>query len=79
MNLPASARRLLSPDPRDVGCSETFDHVDRYVEALLAGREHDPLYTGVTAHLRGCGPCREDFEGLIAAVRAEGNLVGTTR
>jgi hypothetical protein len=26
-------------------------------------------YPGIAAHLRACGPCGEDFEGLLAAVR----------
>ena len=30
-----------------------------------------PLYPGIAAHLRACGPCGEDFEGLLAAVRGE--------
>ena len=25
-------------------------------------------YQGVEAHLRACGPCGEDFDGLLAAV-----------
>ena len=24
----------------------------------------------IAAHLRGCAPCRQDFEGLLAAARA---------
>jgi hypothetical protein len=40
-----------------------------YVELVLA----DPAaaaarYPGVQAHLRACGPCSEDFQGLLAAV-----------
>jgi hypothetical protein len=26
---------------------------------------------GVTAHLDACGPCGEDFRGLLATIRAE--------
>jgi hypothetical protein len=25
-------------------------------------------YPGIAAHFRACGPCAEDFEGLLAAV-----------
>ena len=28
-------------------------------------------YPGIAAHLRACGPCGEDLEGLLAAVRGE--------
>jgi hypothetical protein len=27
-------------------------------------------YPGIAAHLNACGPCSEDFEGLLAAVVA---------
>jgi len=32
------------------------------------GRERHP---GIAAHLRACGPCGEDFEGLLTALRHE--------
>jgi hypothetical protein len=38
-----------------------------YAELVAAGQR----YPGIAAHLRVCGPCGEDFEGLLAAVRGE--------
>ena len=36
-------------------------------------RYAEQQYPGIAAHLRACGPCGEDFEALLAAVRdAEG-------
>ena len=29
----------------------------------------DERYPGIAAHLHACGPCGEDFEGLLAAIR----------
>jgi hypothetical protein len=29
-------------------------------------------YPGIVAHLRACGPCGQDFEGLLAVVREPG-------
>ena len=26
-------------------------------------------YPGIAAHLAACGPCGEDFDGLLAAIR----------
>ena len=26
-------------------------------------------YPGIAAHLRACGPCGQDFDGLLAALR----------
>ncbi|MBX6384506.1 MAG: hypothetical protein IRZ07_16295 [Microbispora sp.] len=61
--------RFLRTDPRDVGCEKAMDVLHVYVE--LAAREPETArrqYPGVAAHLRACGPCQEDFEGLLAAV-----------
>ena len=30
-------------------------------------------YPGVEAHLRACGPCGQDFDGLLAAVHGFGD------
>ena len=65
--------RFLETDPRDVGCDEAMAVLHVYVE-LVAG---DPAaaaerFPGVAVHLAACGPCREDFDGLLAAVRDEG-------
>jgi hypothetical protein len=52
----------------DAGCDVTFQVLDRYVQAH--GHEPGPgqRFPGVAAHLRGCGACRQDCEGLLAAV-----------
>lgn len=61
--------RFLDTDPRDVGCEQALTLLHIYVELVVA----DPVaaaeqYPGVAAHLGACGPCAEDFEGLLAAV-----------
>jgi hypothetical protein len=43
-----------------------------YVDVVMADAEAaSERYPGVVAHLRACGPCQEDFEGLLAAVSGE--------
>jgi hypothetical protein len=61
--------RFLRTDPRDVGCAEAIEILHVYVEWVAAGHDAERRYPGVAAHLRACGPCGEDFEGLLAAVR----------
>ena len=63
--------RFLRTDPRDVGCARAMDMLHIYVELVAAGGPAEQLYPGVAAHLSACGPCGEDFEGLLAAVRGE--------
>ena len=62
---------FLRTDPRDVGCAEAMDVLHLYVELLAAGEEPEVRYPGVAVHLQACGPCAEDFTGLLAAVTAD--------
>ena len=57
--------------PRDVGCAQAMQMLHVYAELLAAGALAEQRYPGIAAHLRACGPCGEDFEGLLAAVRDE--------
>jgi hypothetical protein len=64
--------RFLTTDPFDAGCEETLELLDAYVELVVAGGDPERRYPGITAHLRSCAPCAEDFDGLLAAVRSPG-------
>jgi len=66
--------RFLRTDPRDVGCDQALAVLHVYVEVVHddGAEEADRRYPGVAAHLRACGPCDEDFEGLLLAVRTAG-------
>jgi hypothetical protein len=61
-------RRFLRTDPRDVGCDEAMAVLHVYVDLVAAGQDATGRYPGVAAHLAACGPCGEDFTGLLAAV-----------
>jgi hypothetical protein len=39
-----------------------------YVELIVADPTAKNRYPGIVAHLRACGPCCDDYEGLLAAV-----------
>jgi hypothetical protein len=39
-----------------------------FAELTAAGDPAEQRYPGVAAHLRACGPCGEDFDGLLAAL-----------
>ena len=61
--------RFLATDPRDVGCEQALAVLHVYVELVLAGKRPELEHPGVAAHLNACGPCNEDFEGLLHAAR----------
>jgi hypothetical protein len=63
--------RFLGTDPRDVGCDEAMAVLHIYVDLTLEGADAAARYPGVAAHLLACGPCAEDFAGLLAAVTGD--------
>ena len=67
---------FLATDPRDVGCEEAMEVLHVYVELVLAGAAPEVKLPGVAAHLRACGPCNEDFDGLLAAALGNGETTG---
>jgi hypothetical protein len=64
----AALDRFLRTDPADVGCEQAMEILHVYVELVAADRDAARRYPGVAAHLAACGPCGEDFRGLLAAV-----------
>ena len=60
--------RFLETDPRDVGCEEAMAVLHIYVDLTATGGDAAGRYPGVAAHLQACGPCGEDFTGLLLAV-----------
>ncbi|GAA1311497.1 hypothetical protein Psi02_55570 [Planotetraspora silvatica] len=68
MNGWSQLERFLQTDPTDVGCGEAMEIMHVYADLVQAGADPEARYPGVAAHLRACGPCTEDFEGLLAAL-----------
>lgn len=66
--------QFLATDPRDVGCDEALRLLHVYVDLVLddGSEEAARCYPGVAAHLLACGPCGQDFDGLLIAVRTAG-------
>jgi hypothetical protein len=64
--------QFLQTDPRDVGCDQALRVLHIYVDAVLndqSGADAAQRYPGVAAHLLSCGPCAEDYQGLLLAAR----------
>ncbi|WP_405587786.1 hypothetical protein [Streptomyces sp. NBC_01190] len=64
----ARIEQFLHTDPRDVGCDRAMEMLHIYVDLVAADDGAPARYPGMAAHLRACGPCAQDFEGLLAAV-----------
>ena len=59
---------FLETDPADVGCDEAMRILHVYVDLVASGEDAAARYPGVAAHLAQCGPCAQDFAGLLALV-----------
>jgi hypothetical protein len=68
--------RFLRTDPADVGCEQVIAALHAYVELVAAGEGPEARYPGIAAHLRACGPCRDDYDGLVLTVRETGSTRG---
>ena len=71
MNGWSALDRFLRTDPRDVGCDQAMEMLHIYAELAAACEPAEQRYPGIAAHLQACGPCGEDFEGLLAAITGE--------
>jgi hypothetical protein len=71
MNGYSELDRFLRTDPRDVGCAQAMEMLHLYADLVAAGEPAEERYPGITAHLQACGPCGEDFEGLLDAIASE--------
>ena len=71
MNGYSELDRFLRTDPRDVGCAQVIDVLHVYAELVAAGEPAEERYPGIAAHLQACGPCGQDFDGLLDALREE--------
>ena len=71
MNGGPALDRFPRTDPQDVGCGEAMEMLHVYAELVASGEPAEERYPGIAAHLQACGPCGEDFEGLLAAIRGE--------
>ena len=62
---------FLRTDPRDVGCDQALRILHVYVDLVLSDTAEAAArrYPGVAAHLLACGPCAEDYDGLLRPLR----------
>jgi hypothetical protein len=77
MNGWSAFERFVRTDPSDTGCGPAMEVMDVYAELTVADRPAtEERYPGVAAHLRFCDPCRQDLEGLMSLIRANGHGPG---
>jgi hypothetical protein len=60
--------RLLGLPGRDPGCDIGFTQLDRYCDAVRRGEDVERQFPDLVRHIQNCPACREDTEGLLAAL-----------
>lgn len=70
MSRPIDLDKFLATDPRDAGCGHAMELLHVYAELVAADAAAAQRYPEVAAHLRACGPCAEDLEALLDAIRS---------
>jgi hypothetical protein len=71
MTTESELERFLRTDPEDVGCDEAWKLIHVYAEIVASGVDPEDQFPGVTSHLAACGPCADDFEGLLQVLRPD--------
>ncbi|MGC9349007.1 MAG: hypothetical protein ACP5JG_12760 [Anaerolineae bacterium] len=60
---------ILHTYVEEIGCDTCFEHIDRYVELILAGEDAARVMPLVHRHLTACAACREEYEALLSALK----------
>lgn len=68
--LRALADLVLKTQADELTCDEWLDRAGGYLEAMAAGRPSPEGAELVRQHLTVCPECREEFDALMAALRA---------
>jgi hypothetical protein len=63
-------REVITTRPDEIGCDECFEQLDRFAEMTLAGKEITEATPLVQDHVERCEDCHEEFEALLAVLRA---------
>ncbi|NBC16938.1 MAG: hypothetical protein GVY18_06425 [Bacteroidetes bacterium] len=66
------ARALATTQPDEIACDECFARMDAFADLLLSGKPAEELLPKIHAHLQRCPDCKEEFESLLAMLRATG-------
>ena len=62
---------ILGSMGRDPGCDAGLDFIDEYCDLMQRGEPVPARFADFLTHLCNCTACREDTEGLLAAIRNE--------
>lgn len=62
--------RILRTQKEEIGCETCFEHLDRFVELELDGKDATLALPLVQRHLELCSGCGEEYRALLAALQS---------
>jgi hypothetical protein len=63
-------RRVLRTKPEEIGCETCYEHLDRFVELELEGKEAAQALPLVQRHIEVCSGCNEEYRALLSALQS---------
>jgi hypothetical protein len=66
---PNALDEFLATNQIDSGCARALEMLDVYADEIAAGGRPEERFPDIAVHLAVCGPCAEDLDGLLAAIR----------
>ena len=63
-------RAVIMTKEHEVGCGESYEKLDRFIEMKLEGRSPEQDMPLVKEHLDRCQDCREEYEALLDALQS---------
>jgi hypothetical protein len=64
------ARGIMTTRPDEIGCDECFKQVGHFIDMVLDGNNAPAAMPLLQDHLDRCKDCREEYETLLAVLRA---------
>ena len=61
-------REVITTRPDELTCQQCFDHLDRFAEITLVGKNASEAMPLVQDHLEHCRECKQEFEALLLAL-----------
>jgi hypothetical protein len=62
-------QEIVTTRPDEISCRHCFEHLDRFAELTLVGKNASEAMPLVQDHLEHCCDCRQEFEALLEALR----------
>jgi non-canonical (house-cleaning) NTP pyrophosphatase len=69
-NLETMVRAIMNTRENEIGCADCFSVLDEFLELVLQGKNAAEIMPLVQDHLERCGDCHEEFDALLAALKA---------